>query len=660
MIPRLARTVRPDQPRQVISLGLDRVSRLIGAKPGWQRQRQRQQQQRTENKQPLPTDRPALPFRVVHVAGTNGKGSIVALTAGLLSRLRLRRRQQQHLGVGLGPSSTAGLTIGEFVSPHLLSPADSIRIGGRPMGEAEYSDRMDELVVRARAVSEELLAESVGKMAEVHESRSGIDTGMVTDLDTFRPTQFEILTTLALEALADAGVDVAVVECGVGGRRDATNVLRSDEVAVSVLARVGLDHVALLTQPDGKIETEETEEKVMEMDETRRERDDRALAAIADEKCGIFKTGVPVVVDAANLECGPVRAAVVQHAAAVGVGSVTWTGAASVVGVDSGSALASASGEVVHRARDPVRTLAGSGRFGFLDRWVNEHPAYQARNLAAAMAAVDAVVADLERSRPELFGTLDLLSPTAVDRVDSVAERLLCAPVPARRDAGPDAAVEFESKSVSTPSRQSVPALPRGRTEIVDLAPLLAGTSLPSGPVLALVDGAHNGQAAAALGRFIDDSVRPVSSSSPSSSSSMLSLSSRRPLVFIVAVSHPRDPAEIVAGLGIGPRDHVGAVMFDTDRPDRAGWVRPVDADEVVAAVRALGPDRTFTGGGQVRSFGIDLGGAIAWAAETAGMDTDTGTGTRHDGPTRPRIVVAGSLYLVSDLAGLLAAAAGE
>jgi dihydrofolate synthase/folylpolyglutamate synthase len=126
-------------------------------------------------------------FPAIHVVGTNGKSTTTRLTEALLG--------------------DAGLTVGAYLSPHVRGWSERIRVGGE---EADF-----EAVVEAvRPV-----AESVGA------------------------TQFEVLTAAALAAFAVADVDVAVVEAGLGGRHDATNVLRT---RVVVLTSVALDHMDVL------------------------------------------------------------------------------------------------------------------------------------------------------------------------------------------------------------------------------------------------------------------------------------------------------------------------------------------------------------------------------------------------------------------------------
>jgi dihydrofolate synthase/folylpolyglutamate synthase len=130
---------------------------------------------------------PQLRYPSIHVVGTNGKSSVTRLVEALLS--------------------DAGLTVGAYLSPHVRGWSERIRVGG---AEADF----ETAIARVRADAEGLEA-----------------------------TQFELLTAAALAEFASAGVDVAVVEAGLGGRHDATNVLRSP---VQVLTNVALEHTDVL------------------------------------------------------------------------------------------------------------------------------------------------------------------------------------------------------------------------------------------------------------------------------------------------------------------------------------------------------------------------------------------------------------------------------
>jgi dihydrofolate synthase/folylpolyglutamate synthase len=141
---------------------------------------------------------PQRRFASIHVVGSNGKSSTVRMIAAILER---------H-----------GLRTGTYTSPHLRSFSERIEVCERPIGDAEF----------AAAVTR------VARAAEL--------VNRTQDADD-RVTQFEALTAAAYHELARAGVEVAVVEAGLGGRYDATNVIPSK---VQVLTSVGLEHTRWL------------------------------------------------------------------------------------------------------------------------------------------------------------------------------------------------------------------------------------------------------------------------------------------------------------------------------------------------------------------------------------------------------------------------------
>jgi dihydrofolate synthase/folylpolyglutamate synthase len=137
-------------------------------------------------------------FAAVHVVGTNGKSSTVRMTAALL---------EAH-----------GVRAGAFLSPHLTSFAERIRIGDADLEPAAFGAAVQRAAAAAAMVDRGL--------------RGGE-----------RVTQFELITAAAFDELARRGVEVAVVEAGLGGRHDATGVLRAPVV---VLTNVGLEHTRWL------------------------------------------------------------------------------------------------------------------------------------------------------------------------------------------------------------------------------------------------------------------------------------------------------------------------------------------------------------------------------------------------------------------------------
>ena len=153
-------------------------------------------------------DSPNEEFATIHVVGTNGKSSTVRMIAALL----------YHHGVRTGA----------YLSPHLVSFTERIRVGVEDVSH----ERFAAAVQRARRA-----AELVDRTLEQDD----------------RVTQFEALTAAAYALLADAPVDVAVVEAGLGGRWDATNVIGAQ---VAVLTNVGLEHTRWLGPTVGDIARE--------------------------------------------------------------------------------------------------------------------------------------------------------------------------------------------------------------------------------------------------------------------------------------------------------------------------------------------------------------------------------------------------------------------
>jgi dihydrofolate synthase/folylpolyglutamate synthase len=141
---------------------------------------------------------PQRRFASIHVVGSNGKSSTVRMIAAILER---------H-----------GLRTGSYTSPHLRSFAERIEVGERPISEPAFA-----AAVARAAHAAELVNRTLPEGDEV--------------------TQFEALTAAAYHALASSGVEVAVIEAGLGGRYDATNVIPSK---VQVLTTVGLEHTRWL------------------------------------------------------------------------------------------------------------------------------------------------------------------------------------------------------------------------------------------------------------------------------------------------------------------------------------------------------------------------------------------------------------------------------
>lgn len=181
---------------------------------------------------------PQESFKSVHVAGTNGKGSTSAMIASVLR--------------------TAGFRVGMFTSPHLVSFTERIRVDNVEISErevVELTNEIREIVSRSQQLA-------VGSQLSNTPSKGG-QCGI--DQQDFLPTFFEFVTAMGFLYFKRKDVDWAVVETGMGGRLDATNVLAP---AVSVITNIAYDHREFLG---------------------------RTLREIAGEKAGVIKEGIPVV-----------------------------------------------------------------------------------------------------------------------------------------------------------------------------------------------------------------------------------------------------------------------------------------------------------------------------------------------------------------------------
>src|ERR1017187_4984048 len=156
---------------------------------------------------------PHKEFKTIHIAGTNGKGSTSHMLAAILQ--------------------TNGYKTGLYTSPHLVDFRERIKINGKPIGKKYVCDFV-----------------SINKKA----------------IKRIRPSFFEMTVGLAFEYFKEMKVDIAVIETGLGGRLDSTNVIHPE---VSVITNIGYDHTDILGD---------------------------TLELIAKEKAGIIKRWVPVVI----------------------------------------------------------------------------------------------------------------------------------------------------------------------------------------------------------------------------------------------------------------------------------------------------------------------------------------------------------------------------
>ncbi len=249
---------------------------------------------------------PQHAYRSVHVTGTNGKGSTVRITSALLEAV--------------------GLRTGTYVSPHLHDVRERIMVGLRPISPEVFAEVHGE----------------VDALAQLMDTRAVEQHGDEAHPVTF----FELMTAMTFAHLADEAVDVGVIEVGMGGLWDATNVMDAD---VAVIGEVDIDHSELGDTPE----------------------------QVAGEKVGIIKPGSHVVSAAQT----PEVTAIVERAA-----------------VEAGATLVVVGRDLLLLGREPIAggqrlTVEVRGR-RIDDLLLPLRGEHQARNLLLALGAVEGLLGD--------------------------------------------------------------------------------------------------------------------------------------------------------------------------------------------------------------------------------------------------------------------------
>lgn len=288
---------------------------------------------------------PQRAYPCIHVAGTNGKTSVTRMIDALLTALHRRT--------------------GRTTSPHLQSAVERIAIDGQPISPAKYVEIYSEI---------EPFVELVDKQSQEQGGPA--------------MSKFEVLVAMAFVAFADAPVDIAVVEVGLGGRWDATNII---DAPVAVVTPIGIDHVEFLG-PD--------------------------LASIANEKAGIIKRHK---LDAMTGEAGADTVAVIaqQQPEAMEV-LLRQTVEADAAVAREGSEFAVLSRQVAVGGQ--LLELQGLGGV-YPEIFLPLHGEHQAHNAAVALAAVEAFFGagadrqlDIEAIRS---GFASVIIPGRLERVRS-------------------------------------------------------------------------------------------------------------------------------------------------------------------------------------------------------------------------------------------------
>jgi len=250
---------------------------------------------------------PQEKYPIVHVGGTSGKGSTSTMIAAALSR--------------------AGHKTGLHTKPHLASVTERSRIDGVAIDEERFADVLM------------VLLDAIDKIAHDHG----------------RPSYYETLLAIAFVYFAQEAVDVAVIEVGIGGELDGTNVIRAPRV--SVITTIGLDHTETLGE---------------------------TLELIARDKAGIARPGVPLVSDVADPSA---RATIEARCAAVG---------APFISVRDSVQIEERPGELYGQSFGIITPV---------DRYDLSLPilgGFQRRNAATAIRALEMLADDLRPSRAEI------------------------------------------------------------------------------------------------------------------------------------------------------------------------------------------------------------------------------------------------------------------
>jgi len=182
---------------------------------------------------------PQEKLKIIHVAGTNGKGSACAMLSCILTE--------------------AGFKTGVFSSPHLARYNERLAVGGKHISDADFA----EVLSRVVKVSEEYLNANASKNTSAY---ANTDTNANASPDRNRLSFFELLTIMAFVYFYESGVDFAIIETGMGGRLDSTNIVTKP--VLSVVTSIGLDHTEILGD---------------------------TIQSIAQDKAGIIKKNCPAV-----------------------------------------------------------------------------------------------------------------------------------------------------------------------------------------------------------------------------------------------------------------------------------------------------------------------------------------------------------------------------
>lgn len=534
---------------QRIELGLERITSLLS---------------RLRN--------PHRSFPIIHVAGTNGKGSTIAYLDSLLR-------------------NALDIRTGTFVSPHLIERRDCCKVDGRIIPKSIWR----------QAQSDVLFADQ------------GLDIPPTADDDgqPLKSSPFELLTAQTLQAFSllpeGEKPEVLLIEVGLGGRLDATNVFEETQVLASVICPIDRDHEALLGSK---------------------------LEGIAREKAGIVKQGgLCVIADQRLDDTTPID----QLALGPLENETKQLGPRAAGILDSIRNVCISRNARLVKTYIPWKLLSlpptKQVKWG---SWVDFTPKL-APTLFLSTSGLNppstfvahphdpvmfGVAVSIERTRANLTGvcmavqTLSSIArdELAQDRWQDIRTRIMWG---LRDDPESNLRVREAVNSVKWEGRCSWFTLEGGRSEV-------------------LIDGAHNESSAKALREYIDCCLA-------SRALSRKGGKGQWEVTYILAFSQGKDYESMVRALLDKPkelveRQNVGLTTFSP--PEGMPWVRCVEVQDELVVLKKVSSQVDV---GELRTF-VNVKEAIQWATGTVGG------GGEEEGKEKGPIVVAGSLYLVADM----------
>lgn len=536
--------------RMSINLTLDRLIKLVPHLP--------------------PYNRPTL-----HIAGTNGKGSVSALLTSILL------------------SSEPPLSVGRFNSPHLVSIYDCITLNNVPVLPSLYNSVRDE----------------VEKADKEYQTKL---------------TNFEILSLVALQVFEKSMVDIVVLEVGMGGRLDATNIVPDDMITVSALTAVDLDHQFFLGD---------------------------TVVEIAREKAGIARKGRPFVLGKQKHE--GVQEAVKKVLECIG--SVKLVNAVEVQKREWDERIDGPKGSlfslvVPHASFQPPPPLPVVVKLSCFPDPINTvlplYGSHQVDNLGTALSIVNELIKISESLG--VITSLNLKQRLTAGGVETGVKNVKWL-----------GRLSFHTLNVSIPSFSS-----RSLAEL-DSTPIPSISMNKSHPLVVLVDGSHNPASAKTLGDYI---TYHLESTLASSTTPLTTVNIN--VTYILALSHspPKTPLQTLSPifpskvLSQSPSTAVKIItsvaLVRFTPPEGMPWIKPVPPKEMEEALRSLIPyaeistfeDSTFLSHAP-GSRNCELEDALKWAAQRENICQSS---SERRGISTGLVVLAGSLYLVADFYRLL------